>query len=534
PFMYTLTGALIENAVSAEKSPLQRAKESLSSGEKRLIIKAFHIMSTKSISYKEKAQLFPQVLSLIGHDAIEVKCLAYSFVLRSLRSDSSLLILAVNTVKQEISGDLEYRTPLHALKTSLAFDFISKVKDPEFLNHFSYEIEKSFCSSSDIIRKSALLAAPALFAAFRETKTCAIRQALDEKSPVVLGAAISALVSIERQAAGTFSESDLVHCFRVLCKNRQGIEETHGNFPLLFSRLCRLLQASVNCSLLETAALVLEFLPLCALKELASMRKELLALPVVEKIANSMSSYIGTRSKTEALECILFLLQTHAIKLETDPFVATSEDTPKEKILKMHILFRINSSEGLEEIVSSLRDRDCTYNAACLLLEMDALREEDVREGFRCSESSMLRALYTKHPLPEKLSPTVRTALANMSNVSEKEAYLFLAGYYLSEVPDEANRIKRIRNAAHGILYGKKEEREKPEEHLEEYLYFLLNMYVRGVLSKESCIQQAGSAFSDEQFMLNKFMHLVDLPDKKHLEDVIAYKRVLYKVARIP
>ncbi|KAI5162788.1 hypothetical protein NEAUS04_1149, partial [Nematocida ausubeli] len=72
--------------------------------------------------------------------------------------------------------------------------------------------------------------------------------------------------------------------------------------------------------------------------------------------------------------------------------------------------------------------------------------------------------------------------------------------------------------------------REKPEEHLEEYMYFLLNMHTRGILSKEECIQQAQTAFSEEMFLFNKFMHLIDLPDRKHLLELIAYKRVLYKI----
>ncbi|KAI5134417.1 hypothetical protein NEAUS04_0052, partial [Nematocida ausubeli] len=44
------------------------------------------------------------------------------------------------------------------------------------------------------------------------------------------------------------------------------------------------------------------------------------------------------------------------------------------------------------------------------------------------------------------------------------------------------------------------------------------------------CIQQAQTAFSEEMFLFNKFMHLIDLPDRKHLLELIAYKRVLYKI----
>lgn len=532
--MYTLTNSLIANKMVTKKCAFVEAKEKLSTGEKKSILSAFHSISVKSMSHKEKSQLLPLVLNLIGHDAIEVKCAAYSFILRSVRSDSSILILAVNTILQEIKEDFNRKVPSNALKVSLAFDFISKITDTDFLNHFSHIIERGYTSSSDIIRKSALLASPAIFRAFKETKIEAIKESLKETSPSVLGACISAIVSIENARKGTFSEDYLIQCFRILCLNRQKIEESHGNFVLLFISLVRILRNSSNSEFVEISALVMEFLPLVALRELCAIKKEALNSVLAEKMARCMMAYVVTKHKQDALESILLLLQAHSVKLEVDSFLINQEDRKREKIFKLYILSYLKDKEGISEISTFIRDKECVFHSICLLLKMGVLKDEHIRTGFRYSPTSMLRAIYTEHPLPEKYSPVVKSYLSGMSNVLEKEAYLFLAGYYLNSIPDEANRIKRIRNSSEAVLYGKKEEREKPEEHLEEYLYFLLNMYTRGIITKEDCVQEAQTTFSDEPFLFNKFSYLIDLPDRKHLLDLIAYKRVLYKISQIP
>ncbi|EHY65676.1 hypothetical protein NERG_01283 [Nematocida ausubeli] len=528
--MYTMKSALVANSTARLKSVFEQVKELLASEEKSKLQEAFHLISMKGLSHKEKAHVFPQILSMIGHSAIEIKCLAYSFILRSVRSDSSLLILAVNSLMQEMNSGHEGTGPSPALRAALAIDFISKIADAEFLNHFTHEIEKRYSSESDIVKKSALLAAPTLVRVFGETKLERIKQCLQEKSPVVLSAAISAIVAIEEAKPYTFSSEDVSACFRTLCAHRQSIEEAAGNFALLFSQLCRLLRIHPSSDAVEVAAQVLEFLPLCALRELAIINKGALSLAMVEKIANSLISYIGTRHKTDALESILLLLQKHTIKLETDPFIITHEDTQREKIQKLYILSLIGSPEGCEEISACIRDRECVHHAITLLLDLDILTPNHIKLGFQYSQSSTLRAIYSKHPLPEKYTEAIKGILGRMENVLEKEVYLFLAGYYLSSIPDEVNRIRRIRSSSSGVLYGKQEEREKPEEHLEEYMYFLLNMHTRGILSKEECIQQAQTAFSEEMFLFNKFMHLIDLPDRKHLLELIAYKRVLYKI----
>ncbi|OAG30543.1 hypothetical protein NEIG_00055 [Nematocida sp. ERTm5] len=528
--MYTMTSAIIAGSSTKLKTGFEQIKEFLCSEEKKKILDAFHMISKKGITHKEKAQIFPQILSLIGNTSIEVKSLAYSFILRTVRCDSSLLILAVNTLMQEINSEVELRGPAPALKASLAIDFISKITDPEFLNHFSYEIEKRYISETEIVRKSALLAAPTIFRVLGETKIDRIKQSLHEKSATVLGAAISAVISIEMYKPCTFNSEEISLCFKTLCSHRQNIEEAHGNFFFLFSQMCRIIRTNPSSDVVETAAQVLEFLPLCALKELSTINQGDLPLAVVEKIANCLICYVGTRHKTDALECILFLLKNHSIKLETDPFILAPQDTKKEKVQKLYILSLLNTSEAQAEIVACVRDRECVYHAITLLLELGVLKEEHIRLGLQYSQSSMLKAIYAKHPLPEKFSPVIRNALTKMENVLEKEAYLFLAGYYLNTITDEANRIRRIRSSTGGVLYGRPEEREKAEEHLEEYMYFLLNLHTRGILSKQDCIQQAQTAFAEEIFLFNKFTHLIDLPDRKHLLELIAYKRILHKL----
>ncbi|KAI5190961.1 hypothetical protein NEMIN01_1294 [Nematocida minor] len=532
--MYTLTKTFIASTSVPQKNTFSEIKEKLATGEKDLIMDAFHSVSARGLQDREKAQIFPHVLSLIGHDSIEVKCAAYSFVLRTVKGDPSLLVLAVNTVMQEIKEDFAQTTPSSALKVSLAFDFVSKISDADFLNHFAHRIEKSYTARSDIVRKSALLAAPALFKAFKETKIESIKESLHEPSPVVLGAAISAIISIEKNAKNTFTESELVFCFRVLCRNRQNIEESYGNFALLFTDLCRILRGFSNDEVMEMAALSMEFLPLFALKELSDVDSKSFSPLVAERIASGLISYMGTPCKTDALESILHLLRVQNVKLEVDPFLINCEDTKKEKIFKLHILSLLGSNEGFSEMVSLVRDRECAFHAVCLLLKTGALEDEHILTGFQHSPTSMLRAIYTEHPLPEKFSSVIASILAEMSNVFEKEAFLFLSGYYLSSVPEEANRIKKIRGYSDRALYGKEEEKEKSEEHLEEYLYFLLNMYTRGIISKEECTQEAQMTFAEEPFLFSKFAHLIDLPDRKHLLDLIAYKRVLHKISRIP
>lgn len=532
--MYTLTNTLLATKISTEKNAFIEVKEKLATGEKKKILSAFHSISIRPLSHKEKSQIFPLVLNLIGHDAIEVKCAAYSFVLRAVRGDSSILILAVNTILQEIKEDFTGKTPSSALRVSLAFDFISKISETEFLNHFYHEIERAYSSTSDIIRKSALLASPSIFKAFKETKIESIKGALQDGNPSVLGAAISAIISIEKHTKGTFSENELVQCFRLLCINRQKIEESHGNFVLLFIELTRILRGFNSAEFIELTTLVLEFLPLVALREVSNISKEHITPIIAEKIGRCIVTYIATSHKQDVLDSILVLLQNHSIKLEIDPFFINQEDTKKEKVLKLHILSLLNSEEGFAEISSFIRDKECVFHAIRLLLKIGILRDEHIRVGFRYCATSMLRAIYTEHPLPEKFSPVIKSHLSAMSNVFEKEAFLFLAGYYLNSIPDEAARIKRIRSSSSGVLYGKKEEREKPEEHLEEYLYFLLNMYTRDIISKEDCIQEAQNTFADEPFLFNKFTYLIDLPDRKHLLDLIAYKRVLYKITQIP
>ncbi|KAI5188854.1 hypothetical protein NEMIN01_0222 [Nematocida minor] len=532
--MYTLTNSLIAPAVVPKKSVFLETKEKLATGEKKKVMDAFHTISTKNLSHKEKAQVFPLILSLIGHSAIEVKCAAYSFILRTVRVDSSLLILSVNTVLQETKEDLAQKTYSNALKVSLAFDFISKISNADFLNHFSHEIEKGCSSRSDIVQKASLMAVPTLFRAFKETKLESVKQAVQSDSPTVFGASISAIISIEKQQKGTFTEKELLLCFKTLCKNRHKIEGIHGNFSLLFIDLYRLLCKFSNSEAIEVAMDVIEFLPLFAIRELFSISQRPLSPIMAEKIASSLISYIGTRHKTDALESILHLLQRHSVKLEIDPFLINNEDTKKEKIFKLYIVSLLNSKEGLSEIATFVHDRECVFHTTRLLLKHGILKDEHIRLGFQYSPASMLRAIYSEHPLPERFSPVIKASLAGMSNVLEKEAFLFLAGYYLSSVPDEANRIKRIRNSSGGVLYGRKEEREKPEEHLEEYLYFLLNMYTRGIINKEDCVQDAQKTFAEELFLLNKFTHLIDLPDRKHLLDLIAYKRVLYKISKEP
>ncbi|KAI5189075.1 hypothetical protein NECID01_0430 [Nematocida sp. AWRm77] len=529
--MYTFSNSLL--ASPGKKCVFGEIKEGLESGEKKSILEALHVVSRNRLNSRQKALIFPQVVSMVLHPCLEIKCAAYSFVLRTIEIDKTLLLLVVNTVLQEMRACGERASPSHALRKALAIDFVSKVRDKEFLGHFYDEVEESLRSSSEIVKKSALLAQPALFRVFGEADFSGIKSALLEKRAGVLGCAVFAVCAIERERKGQFEEEYLVLALRSLCGMRAEVEEAGENFGVLFSHLCRALRPFPKKEILDSLIVVVPFLPLYAVREVILSSGEFLTPSVAERVGLSLCTYLGTEQKSEALELILLLLNSSSVKLPAEPFFVAGSDGKKEKVLKLQILAFMREESAVAEIRTFLRDRECTFQALCLLISLNLVQEEDLKAGFKYSPSSTLKALYVQHPLPAALSHVVTSALLSLSNVSEKEAYLFLAGYYLSTIPDEAKRIRRIRNSAGGILYGRKEEREKSEEHLEEYLYFLLNLYTRSVLTKEECIKHAGDAFLEEPFLLNKFNHLITLPDQKYLLELIAYKRISYKITGV-
>lgn len=529
--MYTFAETLIKGT-GENRSTLGEVKEGLRSGERKRIMGALHVLSRHKISSKQRMEIFPLVVRLILHNSLEIKSAIYSFILRSIEVDKTLLLLAVNTILQEMQTATN-NTPACAIQRSLSLGFISKVQDKEFLSHFYDEIEKSYKSSSEMVQRSALMCAPTLFRMFQEVDTEVIKGSLTGKGAPVISGAIHAIVEIEKEKKGVFGENTLLQCLSVLCQARTEIEDSFGNFTLLFIELCRLLRPFPRKEVFENIFPTLKYLSLFSIREMIISGEKYMIPSLAEKIADSIICFLCTDEKMCALETIHLLVNMCKVKLNTLPFLITGADDRKEKILKIKIISKISENEGLNEIRAFLRDKDCSFHVACTLLTMDALREEDIRIGFRYCPSSMLKAIYVKHPLPDKHSSTVKEILQSMSNVTEKEAYLYLCGWYLSSIPDEAKRIRRIRNSAGGVLYGKKEEREKAEEHLEEYLYFLLNLYIRGVLSREECLANAQDAFSEEPFLLSKFMHIIDIPDRSKILELISFKRISYKLAPI-
>jgi len=529
--MYTFSSSFMTSP-SGKKCLFSEIKEKLESQEKSQIISAMHSVSRNRLSLKQKALIFPQIVSMILHASLEIKTIAYSFVLRCMEEDKGLLLLATNTVLQEIRSSETGNTSTHALRKSLAIDFASKIRDKEFLMHFYDEIEKALVSRAEIVRKSAILASPTLFHVFREANTGVLRGALSDRSAVIAGSAVFAIASIEKEARNTFAYEDLEKCVEVLCAFRAQIEESNGSFGVLFSEICRLLRPFPNKELLDKILPSVPFLPLYAMRELILSADKFLTRPIAERMSFSILSWSGTEQKTESLELLLLLLGSSSVKIDPEPFFIAGCDERQHKALKLQILSAIATPSAISEIRLSVRDKECSYNALRALVSLGAAQEEDVKTAFKYCPSSALKALYMLHPLPPALAAAVSSALLSLSNVSEKEAYLFLAGYHLSSVPDEAKRIRRIRNSAGGILYGRKEERERSEEHLEEYLYFLLNFYIRGIFSKEECVKHSKDAFSEEPFLLEKFQHLVEIPDKKHILELISYKRVSYRITR--
>lgn len=530
--MYTFSNSFL--ASPGKRCVFAEIRDGLGSGEKKKMLEALHMVSRNRLTAKQKALIFPQVVSLILHDSLELKCGAYSFVLRAIEVDKTLLLLVVNTVLQELRGSEERDSPSGLLKKTLAIDFVAKVRDKEFLGHFYDEIELGLKSGAEIVQKSALQAWPVLFRAFPETSLAEVRCALLDQRPGVVGSALQAVCAIETERRGAFEPADLVRALRTLCAKRAEIEEHAESFGMLFSYLCRLLRPFPNKEIVDSLIAVLPFLPLYAVRELVLSAAEHLSPSLAERIALSLVSYLGTARRGEALAVLRLLQQSTAVKLPVEPLLIAAGDGRLEKTLKLQLLAGVGNSAALAEIRLFLRDKECAFQAMSRLIELRAAHEDDIRAGFKHAPSATLRALYLQHPLPSALAQVVTATLQSLTNVSEKEAYLFLAGYYLTTIPDEAKRIRRIRNSAGGILYGKKEEREKSEEHLEEYLFFLLNFYRREILTKEECIKQATDAFGEEPFLLNKFRHLIDLPDQKHLLDLIAYKRISYKLSGLP
>ncbi|KAI5185149.1 hypothetical protein NEHOM01_0654 [Nematocida homosporus] len=528
--MYTLTNSLLLNGMEKKKG-FEEVRVDLGSGEKGRIMEALHELSRGKLGLKQRALVFPMVVTLIRHQSLEVKSGAYSFILKCLEIDRTLLLLAVNTVKQEMGSGEEKRI---VLNRALAIDFIGKTRDKDFLGHFFDEIEREYDSEMDVLKKSALLATPSLFRAFKEVKKEKVLGCLRSRGGLVTGAAVYAIVEIEKMSRGVFGEVVLMEALDVLCRGREEIEERFENFGLLLVELCRLLRPFKHKEIADKLFPILGYLPLFALREVILSAGEYLVGAFGEKLLQGAICFSGTEQKLLGLETIL-LLFCHQDKIKTmmDPFLIDGCDSKREKMVKLQILSKISGKEAVAEIRAFVRDGESCFCALCLLIELDALEEDDIRVAFKHCPSAALRAFYLKHPLPLKHAEVVRGALSYLSNVVEKEAYLFLSGYYLTTIPDEAKRIRRIRNSAGGILYGKKEEREKSEEHLEEYLYFLLNFYVRGIISKEECIKQAQETFMEEPFLLSKFMHLVDLPDRKHLLDLISYKRISYRVGSL-
>ncbi|KAI5181208.1 hypothetical protein NEOKW01_1427 [Nematocida sp. AWRm80] len=571
----------------SNKNVFGEIKEGLASGSNRRIVESIHLLSKSRLSLKQKSVLFPIIVSLILNDNLEIKSISYSYILRLIEIDSTLLLLVVNTVLQELKANMDVNCPLASLKVSMAIDFISKVDDKEFLNHFYDKIESGYSSNIEIIRKSSILAAPKVFALFNETTLGPLLKGLQENSPIILGSTIQSIIAIEQITPGTFKRSDFVLALTKLCLFRQEIEETQEKFAYLFTNLCRVLRPILEPEILSDLLPHLQYMPVHCIRELiyalkpltqshstttttnstfnkiestqeassnsnelrhldrstlleeesstntslqSSIGHTLLTPSLGEKILFGLLAYLGTEYKKLALETILLLLQQVKVHVVTTPFLINGADQQKEKILKLKILKEIGCSDSISEIRTFIKDSHCTYHSLIFLIQLNLLQEEDILAGFKYNPSSTLRALYISHPIPIKFSNAITNSLSNLSNVSEKEAFLFLSGYYLSTITDEIKRIRRIKNTAGGILYGKKEEREKSEEHLEEYMYLLLNFHSRNILSKDNCIKEANLSFSDEPFLLNKFTHLIQLNDQSHLKDLISYKRISYRL----
>lgn len=527
--MYTFTSSLLAPGIT-RSSVFSEIKEGLESRDRKKIMQAFHALSRSKIPAKQKAKIFPKAVSLILHELLEIKSAAYSFVLRSIEIDRTLLLLVVNTVLREINACEDGNTPSASLRKSLAIDFVAKIEDKEFLGHFCDEIEKGMEGGAEIVKKSALLAAPVLCKVFKEARIQELKQGLRDGRPSIVGSAISSMVQIERIRKNSFDSEELARALVILCSKRAEIEEACGSFGYLFSSLCRLLRPFSRKEVFESVLYVIPYLPPFALRELLLSGAPLMSPTVAERIGASLTSYLGTEHRVDALEILRVLFQSLRIKVDVSPYLIDGSDGRREKLLKLDILASISDPQALHEIRTYLKDRDCSYTSLCILVRGGHVQESDVVTGMKYALPATLRALYKEHPLPEQLSDMLSQRLKYLSNVSEKEAYLYLAGYYLSSIPDEAKRIKRIRNSAGGILYGKKEERERSEEHLEEYMYFLLNFYLRKIIGKEECIRQANEAFADEEFLLSKFNHLIGLSDTEHLSSLVAYKRVSYKM----
>lgn len=540
--MYTFASSFLPSTMphkDEEKPPYLELKKDLESAENSRIVAALHKLSRMRMSSKQRAFLFPTLVSLVASPSLEVKGAAYSFVSRIVLGDRSLLLLSTNMILKELKYERGYQEPPEErLRRVLALEFISKTDDPEFLGHFEEALRDGLSSQIQEVRRAALLALPSFCRAFGECHKEEITRALESKNFALSGRALRVLVETEKTRPGTWPREELAHYFSWMCANRAGICDGGEDFSRVCYDFVRVLKAKAplrdtDLPILTAGVAVLPFVKFYVVRELLSFALPCLTLALSEALYASLVSFLGTSDKRDALGAIPALLsRSGPLRLDPAPFFLDASDTREEKKWKIRILSLISDKGSVEEIRSSLYDQHCVFYAVSSLISTGAARKEDIRKALGLHPEAALLALYKEFPFDALLYPTVAKFLGSLFNVRQKEPFLYLAGHILDHVPDEAKRISRIKKGGKKILYGNKEERDQAEEHLEEYVYFLVNLLYRGAISEEECAEEGDRALDTEPFLKRKFLHLLEMVrgGNPKVREVIGYKRVGYRV----
>jgi Adaptin N terminal region len=515
--MHALTSSLILPAPKRQDD-FSHLKRELEKQGTRGIKKALHRLSRLQMDSKQRAHIFPVVVNLITHSSIEIKGAAYAFLSRIVLGDKSTLLMSTNILLKELRGE-SGEAVVNTLSQRLALEFIAKNSDPEFLCHFLPILKRAMGSQIREIRRAALLSIPSLNRAFQEFPVELLLSALRSKDPSISGRALKVV------AENTIEGVDMTEAFSILCGNREDICE-YEDFSLLFHQIIRKF-SSVPHSCVSGAVSVFPFLRMYVVRSFAERALDHPSGALFEEVLISFLSFLPT-DKTEALEAILWLLERKDIPVDLKHFLIDSTDTRAEKVLKIKILSKTRESEAVEEVRASLKDVHATFHALSVLIEGGHATKEDIQRAFVHPDEAVL-ALYRAFPLPASLLPTASEELLPLFNLRNKEAYLYLAGHLLGRVPEEAKRIGRIRKSKGPVRYGSKDERDSPEEHLDEYLFFLVNLFRRGVLDKDETLLEGGRAFEDEPVLLRKFLNLTSL-DKGDLEEIVGFKRIFRRV----
>lgn len=572
--MYTFTSLANIKAARHKackpKKEYVRIQEELESGSRAAIKSTLNKISKVKLSQKEESHILLSLINLIVESDVEILSIVYSLINRIVSKDASLLLLATNTVLKEFKREEERRV--------LAAEFLARtVEDLEFFSHFEEAVVEGIRSGPPRVQRVSLLVLPVLHRLFKDTDYRALVEICLGSSDVgvsstayavfleLLGSSLGS--SLSSSWTGSGSRETVVRLFKWLITNRHLVAEV-ADFSLLFTKTLRALAASppllradgppeeagagaaasapltgahsTSTALIELVVPVLPYLKLHSIQQFVkSVEVTSSLLSLILPYLTSLTTLDSTpHLKGEALALVAELMEREAGKkdwaaVHTHLFYLTPSDSPAEKRLKLKILASLASKEAVDEIILSLTDRDCIPTAVRALLLLNTLKPEHIEKSFSACLNTTLLSLYHEYPLDSKYHSTINTLLSRVYNVREKVPYLYLLGYVSDRITNEARRISRIKKAgakSRNIVYGDKEERSRAEEHLEEYLYFLINLFLRGVLEEDKVVEEGDSVFESHPYLKKKLEYLLGAAKEsggqgEGVRGVVAYKR---------